>query len=47
VPVRLDATPGQAPGPPPELGADGEAVLREAGYSESEVTRLRAVGAIR
>jgi crotonobetainyl-CoA:carnitine CoA-transferase CaiB-like acyl-CoA transferase len=47
VPVRLDATPGQAPGPPPELGADGDTVLREAGYSEREVARLRAAGAVR
>ena len=47
VPVRLDATPGQAPGPPPELGADGDTVLREAGYSEREVARLRGAGAVR
>jgi crotonobetainyl-CoA:carnitine CoA-transferase CaiB-like acyl-CoA transferase len=47
VPVRLAATPGQAPGPPPELGADGESVLREAGYSPSEIAGLRAAGAVR
>jgi crotonobetainyl-CoA:carnitine CoA-transferase CaiB-like acyl-CoA transferase len=47
VPVRLEATPGHAPGPPPALGADGDAVLREAGYAPGEVARLRAAGAVR
>ena len=46
VPVRLDATPGQAPGPPPELGADGDTVLRQAGYSAREVAGFRAAGAV-
>ena len=46
VPIRLDATPGQAPGPPPELGADGDTVLREAGYSASEIAQFRAAGAV-
>jgi crotonobetainyl-CoA:carnitine CoA-transferase CaiB-like acyl-CoA transferase len=47
VPVRLAGTPGAPPGPPPELGAHADAVLREAGYADEEIARLRAVGAIR
>jgi crotonobetainyl-CoA:carnitine CoA-transferase CaiB-like acyl-CoA transferase len=35
------------PRPAPELGADSEAVLREAGYSADEVAALRAEGIIR
>ncbi len=47
VPVRLAATPGRPPGPPPELGEHTDAVLREAGYTSEDVARLRAAGAIR
>jgi crotonobetainyl-CoA:carnitine CoA-transferase CaiB-like acyl-CoA transferase len=44
-PVRLAGL--EAPRrPAPELGADTEAVLREAGFSESEVASLRQAGAI-
>jgi len=30
--------------PAPELGADSDAVLREFGYSENDIARLRANG---
>ncbi len=47
VPVRLAATPGRPPGPPPELGEHTDAVLLEAGYTSGDVARLRAAGAVR
>ena len=38
---------GRADGhrPPPSLGGDGAAILREAGFSDGEIERLRAGGA--
>jgi len=45
-PLRID---GERPGhrcPPPALGADGEAVLREAGYSADEIDALRRRGVL-
>ncbi len=47
VPVRLSATPGAPPGPPPALGEHTDAVLLEAGYTKDELKRLRAIGAVR
>jgi formyl-CoA transferase len=47
VPVRLGATPGAPPGPPPALGEHTDAVLREAGYGDDAIARLRASGAVR
>ncbi len=47
VPVRLAATPGRPPGPPPELGADGDAILAEGGYAAEDIARLRAAGVVR
>lgn len=38
--ARLDATPG------PALGADTEALLREAGLSTAELDELRGAGAV-
>jgi crotonobetainyl-CoA:carnitine CoA-transferase CaiB-like acyl-CoA transferase len=44
-PVRLDRA--QAPlRPAPRLGADGDEVLREAGFTPSEIEALRATGAL-
>jgi crotonobetainyl-CoA:carnitine CoA-transferase CaiB-like acyl-CoA transferase len=40
-PVRLDGVEPRL-APAPELGADGEAVLREAGFSAAEIADLRA-----
>lgn len=47
MPVRLAATPGTPPAPPPALGEHSDAILDEAGYTTDEVARLRAVGAVR
>jgi len=47
VPVRLSATPGTPPTPPPAVGEHTDAVLGDAGYSKDEIARLRAAGAIR
>lgn len=45
-PFRLHATPGTLNRPPPELGEHTEEVLTEAGFSDAEIGRLRADGAI-
>jgi formyl-CoA transferase len=47
VPVRLTDTPGAAPAPSPGVGEHTDAVLREAGYGEGDIARLRAAGVIR
>jgi formyl-CoA transferase/CoA:oxalate CoA-transferase len=47
VPVRLGATPGAPPGPPPEVGEHTDAILAEAGVSALEITRLRQTGVVR
>jgi crotonobetainyl-CoA:carnitine CoA-transferase CaiB-like acyl-CoA transferase len=44
--AKFDKTPGHVETPPPRLGQDTEAVLREAGYSEQEVAAFRKSGAI-
>lgn len=44
--VRLSATPVVIEKPPPVLGEHTEALLRELGYGEEQVKRLRAAGAI-
>jgi itaconate CoA-transferase len=43
--LRLSDSP-VAEGPLPDLGADTDAVLREAGYAEEEIARFRREGAI-
>ena len=43
---RLSRTPAAIQGPPPEPGADTEAVLLDWGFAEMEVATLRAAGAI-
>lgn len=43
---RFAATPGELPPPGREIGADTEAVLREAGVPEAELRGWRAAGAV-
>ncbi|MGH2634279.1 MAG: CoA transferase, partial [Tepidiformaceae bacterium] len=40
--VQLGTTPGRVSAPAPELGADTVTVLRDAGYSEADLERLKA-----
>ena len=44
--AKFEKTPGHVETPPPRLGQDTEAVLREAGYSEQEIEGFRKSGAI-
>ncbi len=43
---RFSATPAAVPGPPPEPGQHTDQVLAEAGFTETEIDKLRAAGAI-
>lgn len=43
---RFSRTPADTPVPPSAPGADGEAVLRDAGFDAARIARLRADGAI-
>lgn len=45
-PVKLSHTPSRVNRPAPDLGADTEAVLAEAGYAADEIARLRAAGVV-
>ncbi len=45
-PFRLDRVPPQAPRMPPALAADTGQVLRQMGYSDAEVTKLKTDGAL-
>ena len=45
-PVKMSGTPWRACTPPPELGADSDAVLREIHMSEPEIMKLREQGII-
>ncbi len=44
-PFQLDGVTPRRPEPAPDLGADTDAVLREAGFSDAEIQALRAGGA--
>lgn len=46
LPIRLGDTPAAIRRPPPELGADTDAVLADLGIGVSEVERLRAEGVV-
>src|SRR4051794_6803822 len=46
VPVKFSRTPGAPQGPGPVLGADTDAVLRDAGYSDEEIASLTEAGAV-
>jgi crotonobetainyl-CoA:carnitine CoA-transferase CaiB-like acyl-CoA transferase len=41
-PIRIDGERGGARRPPPRLGADGAAILAEAGYTDAEAADLLA-----
>jgi crotonobetainyl-CoA:carnitine CoA-transferase CaiB-like acyl-CoA transferase len=45
-PVRFDATPANVRHLPPRLGEQADAILREAGYGDAEIARLRESGAV-
>ena len=45
-PIRLTRTPASVRTPPPGLGEHSDAVLAAAGYSRSDIERLRAAGAV-
>lgn len=45
-PVRFERTPTDLRRLPPRLGADADAILKEAGYSDEEISALRGSGAI-
>ncbi len=47
LPYRLGQAPKAAPPAAPECGADGDAVLAEAGYSGDEIAELRRTGVLR
>jgi len=44
--AKFEKTPGHIESPPPRLGEDTEDVLREAGYSETEIGEFRKSGVI-
>ncbi len=46
-PVRLAATPGHPPSPPPDVGEHSDQILAEAGYAPDAIARLRAAGVVR
>ena len=45
IPVQFSATPGEIGDPGPALGADGRAILEEAGFGSNEIERLVGKGA--
>jgi len=45
-PVKLSDTPASIQGPPPELGEHTDALLKDVGYSEEEITEFREKGVV-
>ena len=45
-PLRMDSTAFQMRRPPPKLGADGEEILSEAGYSAERIATLKNTGVL-
>ena len=45
-PIKMSRTPGGARRPPPSFGQDGQEVLAAHGFSEAEITELRASGVL-
>jgi crotonobetainyl-CoA:carnitine CoA-transferase CaiB-like acyl-CoA transferase len=46
VPIKLSDTPGAVRTAPPRLGEHTDAVLRDLGFADVEISRLRAGGAV-
>ncbi len=46
IPTKFYQTPGAIGDPGPALGADNDAILNEAGFSESEIAAMAATGAV-
>ncbi len=46
IPFRLSESPGAVRLPPPTLGEHTNQILKELGYSESEIARFQAEGAV-
>ena len=46
IPTAFSATPGEIGDPGPALGADNNAILSEAGFSDAEIAALKSSGAV-
>jgi crotonobetainyl-CoA:carnitine CoA-transferase CaiB-like acyl-CoA transferase len=46
VPIKLSDTPGAVRTPPPQLGEHTEPVLRDLGFTNEEIDRLREGGTV-
>jgi CoA:oxalate CoA-transferase len=47
IPIKLSRTPGAIESPAPLLGQHSELILRQAGYTEAEIEKLKAEGIIK
>ncbi|MBI4639670.1 MAG: CoA transferase, partial [Candidatus Tectomicrobia bacterium] len=47
IPIKLSKTPGKITMAPPLLGQHTEEIMKEMGYSDEEIKRLRKEGIIR
>jgi formyl-CoA transferase len=45
-PVRFERTPATLRHLPPRLGEQSDAILREAGFADDEIAKLRAEGVV-
>jgi formyl-CoA transferase/CoA:oxalate CoA-transferase len=46
IPIKLSETPGKIASPPPLLGQDTDHILRDIGYNDKDIERLREQGVI-